>query len=62
MFYNSTGLRFALQKLRVLGFLFVFTFLKLGGFYFVQFLFLWEGPLILLLFSSLSLASFLLLI
>ena len=59
VFYNSTdcGLRF--KSLRVLGFFFVFNFLKLGVFSFVQFLFLWEGLLIILLFSSLSLVSLL---
>ena len=41
---------------------FVFSFIKLGVFSFAHFLFLWEGPLILLLFSSLYLVSFLLLI
>ena len=42
------GLRF--KSLRVLEFFFVFSFLKLNVFSFVQFLFLWEGPLILLLY------------
>ena len=51
------GLRF--KSLRVLGFFFVFSLLQLGVFSFVQFSFLWEGPLILLLFSSLSVVSLL---
>ena len=37
MFYNSTGLRFAFQKFENVGFLFVFRFLLLGIFSFVQF-------------------------
>ena len=41
----------------MLGFLFVFRFLLLGVFSFVQFV--WEGPLILPLVSSFSFVSFL---
>ena len=58
MFYNSTRLRFALQKFEdCWGFLIVFRVLLLGVFSFVQFV--QEGPLILPLLSSLSFVTFL---
>ena len=61
VFYNSTGLQFAFQKFENIEVVFVFSFLKLGVFSFVQFLFLWEGPLILRLFLLFLLYLFLLL-
>ena len=41
--YNSTELRFELQKFESVGVFFVFSILKLDVFSFAQFLFLWEG-------------------
>ena len=48
LFYNSTRMRFAFQKFESVGVFLVLSFLKLDVFSFAQFLFLWEGPLILL--------------